>query len=352
MISYYTQVNVQHNFNRELLLEMFFSWLENSKNKIDHLEYHHENSFVYKEERKTLKIEDFNEYGVFGIQFTTSDNYKKAQFVVEIMFDESNHRLDLGFYKELNEDSRYISAISLPKIFVQLLQSDYILSDHQLKIQDQPIFLSYREYKQLMKHHFQLPLVVLIRNQKCIVNPFRLAEKLFGLAHVICVRCHDELSMKINYPNKDIEIIDSQNENKMIKQCYDAVLNYSIQEYTQSYMFDELVKARLHQEKASSEELENFYQESVLETQKEVNEYKELYQQTLDEYQTLCKKKEELEEYLKSMNNEVILSMNTNDSYKQELILEIIQKTLKNLDATKVYRKREVLTSILKENTK
>ena len=78
MISYCTQVNVNHDFNQNILIDMFLNWLDHSKNKINNLNYDYSSSFEYKEERKCLKIEDFNEVGVLGIQFTTSDNYKKA----------------------------------------------------------------------------------------------------------------------------------------------------------------------------------------------------------------------------------------------------------------------------------
>lgn len=351
MISYYTHIQVKENFNEEVLISLFLDWLNNSKNKIDNLNYEYQSSFEYVEERKQLKIEDFNEYQVFGIQFTTSDNYKKAQFVVEILYNYSNQTLDLGFYKELNEDSKYISAISLPKIFVTLLKSEYIKQDRDLIIQDEPIFLNYKQFKYLPKHH-DYPLVVLNKNKKCIVNPFKLAQKLFGLAHVICIRNNDDLSMKIYYPNDDIEKIEEDNEIKMIKECYDQVLDYSIQEHTQNYMFDELIKARLHEETKSSEEFENMVQTECNKLKKEVIELEKEHKEKYEEYLRLKKLIDEI--HNDNQNKQIeLLIMKENNEAKKELLKDLIERRMRALNTTnknKIYREKDIYESIMKEN--
>ena len=122
MIKYTAQVHVKKSFHRDILLSMFFQWLQTSKNRMEHFRYTNENPFVVRENRKCLKIEDFVEAKILGIQFTTSDNYKNAQFVVEVMYHYENQMLNLVFYKELNMDSKYIEAISVPKIFDMLLK--------------------------------------------------------------------------------------------------------------------------------------------------------------------------------------------------------------------------------------
>ena len=52
MISYYTHLNTKDNFNKEVLFSYFFEWLQTSKNKMYHLNYLNEDSFVYEENRK------------------------------------------------------------------------------------------------------------------------------------------------------------------------------------------------------------------------------------------------------------------------------------------------------------
>jgi len=331
---------------------MFLNWLDTSKNKIENLNYNYQSSFEYVEERKQLKIEDFKEYQIFGIQFTTSDNYKKAQFVVEILYNYSTQTLDLGFYKELNKDSKYISAISLPRIFVELLKSEYIQLDENLIIQDQPTFVNYNQFKNLSKN-YQLPLVVLTRNEKCIVNPFKLAEKLFGLAHVIVLRSKEDSTMKIYYQNNDVEMIYKDNETKMIKECFDQVLNYSIQEHTQSYMFDELIKTRLLQETKSSEEFENMYQSEFDKLNHEILVYESKHKEIYEEYLRLKKIKDEL--YMDQNNQKELLIMKENNEEKQELLIDLIKRRMRALntsDKNKIYREKDIYESIMEANNK
>ena len=347
MISYYTHLNTKDNFDKEVLFSYFFEWLQTSKNKMNDLKYSNESSFEYKENRKCLKIEDFNEYHILGIQFTTSDNYKKAQFVVEILYDYENQTIDLGFYRELNEDSKNISALSLPKIFIELLQSSYIQKDYELELSHQPMYISYKEYLELIKKNYDLPLVILTKNEKCCVNPFKLAEKVFGMAHVICVHTKKyEPSIQIYYPNHEFETIDST----ILNEIYKRILDYSIQEHSQSYGFDELIQARLHKEHESYKELENFYQLEFKQSQEELNEYEQLLIDTQNQYDSLMKRKQELEEQVNDSNLESILIMYQKDIKKQEIIMELIHKTLKSLADNEVYRKRDILNSILKEN--
>lgn len=347
MISYYTHINTRDNFNKEILFSYFFNWLQNSKNKMNDLIYLNESSFNYEENRKRLKIEDFYEYHILGIQFTTSDNYKKAQFVVEILYDYENHSLDLGFYKELNEDSKYISALSLPNIFIDLLKSNYIENDGGLSFEDKPMYVSYREYLKYMKHDYGYPVIVLTKNEKCCVNPFKLAEKVFGMAHVLCVNSkRHQPDIKIYYPNHECEIIDTT----ILNEIYKRIFDYSIQEHSQSYGFDELIQARLHNEHNSYKELEDFYELEFKLSQDELNEYEQLLLETQKQYEILVKRKEQLEEMMNEKDRESILIMDKKDIQKQKIIMELINKTLRSLADNEVYRKRDVLNAILEEN--
>ena len=62
MINFYTQVNVNETFDQEVLLEMFFAWMNATKiNKMDTLNYQNEVSYICEEEKKKLRIEDFKE---------------------------------------------------------------------------------------------------------------------------------------------------------------------------------------------------------------------------------------------------------------------------------------------------
>lgn len=85
-------------------------------------------------------------------------------------------------------------------------------------------------------------------------------------------------------------------------------------------------------------------------SQNELNEYEQLLIDTQNQYDSLMKRKQELEEQVNDSNLESILIMYQKDIKKQEIIMELIHKTLKSLADNEVYRKRDILNSILKEN--
>lgn len=349
MICYYTHINVNETFNQSVLISMFLEWLETSKNRINDLNYNQEKSFEYIEKRKQLLIEDFEEYKTFGIKFTTSDNYKKAQFVVEIMYQYELQTLDLRFYKELNEDSKYVSAISLPRIFMMILSSDYVEKDQNLMIQSKPIYMSYKEYNELLNEEHELPLVVLTFENKCCINPFKAAEKLLGLGHVVCIYSKKKPSISIQYSKYENEEIEASTEAKTIMDCFNRLLQYSLQTHDQNDSFDDLVHDRLYKQHASSQELEEFYQNEYEEVKKDVDEYEELLVQVQKEYNEIVLMKEKLEKKYLTFEKEAILFAKENDEQKREFVLDLINRTLRTFD-NKAYRKKDVLTSIKKEN--
>ena len=53
------------------------------------------------------------------LYFSTKDNYKNTLFIVEVIYDFIYEKIHLRFSKETSNESRYISAISIPKIFFQ-----------------------------------------------------------------------------------------------------------------------------------------------------------------------------------------------------------------------------------------
>lgn len=351
MIQYYAHVQVNDSFNRQVLLKFLFDWMANSKNKMESLNYQNEDSFIYKENRKILKIEYFKEADTLGIQFTTSDNYKKIQFVVEVMYNIINQTLDLGFYKELKVDSRYIEAISIPNLFVELLDSEYVLPDHSLKILKEPRFLSRKQLSEVYQDLPQLPLIILTKKERCLVNPFSLAKRCFGLAHVICLKTDKQPEIKVHYSNGNWISFPWMKESQLIKACYAEVLNDSVQEHAQSYMFDELLKSRLQEEMSVSTELENYYQVSVQEISQEVEEYRQIQKELMTEMEQLKKKKEKLERDVLALGKDTLFVTNENNPEKKELLLELIKKTLRSLNNNEIYRREDVCASILKENS-
>ena len=170
------------------------------------LNYDHSLYYSLKEKHKSLEIKDFKTKNILGIQFITDHNYKKNQFTIEILYHYQQEILELSFYKEISNESKYISKISIPKIFPMILESNYIQKDHDLSIQSTPHFINERTVNQLLKKSYHLPIIILYKNKKCLVNPFILNQELYGMCHIIVIPTNKEINyVQINYPNNEKE---------------------------------------------------------------------------------------------------------------------------------------------------
>lgn len=313
--------------------------------------------FSYQESHKELKIDDFQEKKIIGIQFITTDNYKKSKFIVEILYSYEHQTLDLGFYKEIKDDSKYISAITLPLIFKDLMLSSYIQKDQVLSIQDQPYFFNRKEYQKIIKNHFQLPIVVLYRHKKCCVNPFLLSQKILGIGHVLCVYNHEDVDKaEIIYPNEYKEIIEKRfNENIMMQEIGEKVRNYMIQENNQFYSFDDLLKLRLQNEHSqnilSSKEFEQYFQDEIVISQNELEQLKEEYLLLQEEYDKLKQTHQTLEKKMFKYNEEALLISYKQDHQEEiQCVYDIIEGVIQTFSSKAKYRKKDVLQSIMRRN--
>lgn len=353
MICFYTRVNVDEQFNKDILLNMFIEWLNSSsKNRMEGLDYNNEDSYIYKLDNKVLKIEDFNDYDVFAVQFVLNDYSRKSYFKVEVIYSYKDHGLELGFYKEINEESQFIDKISIPRIFKELLSSTYIVKDNDLEITKKPLFIQTREYHNITANEHQLPLIVLNRNKRCIVDPNKLNEEVFGIGHVLCVLNKKELEAKIIYPDGFIETVEEDKPYQMIKDIREKVRSYMIEESYQSYAFDDYMKLKLHKEhqiKADeNKELRKGFLEEIDELKELVTLLQQEYEEKKDIYTKLLEESNYLEQQLSLESKEPLLVLKTqdNEEYKQ-LVINTLTKFAKGLPLEDRFRKRDVLYSIL-----
>ena len=87
-----------------------------------------------------------------------------------------------------------------------ILGSNYIQKNHDLPIQSTPHFINERTVNQLLKKSYHLPIIILYKNKKCLVNPFILNQELYGMCHIIVIPTNKEINyVQINYPNNEKE---------------------------------------------------------------------------------------------------------------------------------------------------
>lgn len=354
MLCYSTLVDVSDEFNKEILLDFYFEWLNTTRNKMDGLYYNHESSFVYEVKNKKLRIEDFKEHSLLGIYFSTRDNEKNYEFNVEILYNYDYSTLLLNFYKKMHEDSRDITSLSLPRIFKSLLSSEYILKDYNLRIKKDPYFLDNNRYEKIMQTPHDFPIVVLTKNKKCLLHPYNLSEALFTIGHVLVINTDKKPTATIYYPDGSNENIDKYPEKYMTHLISEKVRNYLLENNLQYLTFDDYMRLRLeniHNEKKESlYEFESYFDNEITDLKHQVNKLKDDYDHYYQKYTLLIKQKDELEASLYTQSKEpLIISKDKDISQKQELLLDIMNETLRDLPEVETYRKRDVLVSIKEE---
>ena len=356
MLCYYTHLSVNDTFHRDILIHLFLKWLEESKNKMYQINYQNEIPFQYSERNKEIKIEDFTDHHVLAIQFITSDNYKKNQFTVEVMYSYQQQTLDLAFYKDINNDSRYISSTNIPNIFKTLLLSPYVYNNQSLPIQVEPYFINQYQLNKIKNQKQNLPLIILYRHKKCCISPFSLSEKLLGIAHVLCVNTskNNEI-IHIIYPDQTTEqIIYNHRERSTIEEIANKMRNNMIENQKFS-SFDDLQHDRLQQEHeenfTSSIEFVEYFEKEILRINEEIELLEEEFNQLSDEYDECKTYNQKLESLAKLYEKEpLILTKQADNEELFVFINEILEKNLTYLDNNDTYRKRDILQSILRRD--
>ena len=119
-----------------------------------------------------------------------------------------------------------------------ILWSNYIQKNHDLPIQSTPHFINERTVNQLLKKSYHLPIIILYKNKKCLVNPFILNQELYGMCHIIVIPTNKEINyVQINYPNNEKEKLFY--EKKFIQTLIQHIRYYMLQE-NEFYSFSEL----------------------------------------------------------------------------------------------------------------
>lgn len=324
MLFYYTKVQVNELMTPSLLIEQVIYWIQHTKNKMKDLNYDHSLYYSLKEKHKSLEIKDFKTKNILGIQFITDHNYKKNQFTIEILYHYQQEILELSFYKEISNESKYISKISIPKIFPMILESNYIQKDHNLSI------------------------IILYKNKKCLVNPFILNQELYGMCHIIVIPTNKEINyVQINYPNNEKEKLFY--EKNFIQTLIQHIRYYMLQE-NEFYSFSELQQFELLQsyqdDAISSVEVQELFLNEIKNIEKDIIDLQKEYQNKKDILEKLTNINQEYNHLLKQ-DDEALITIHQ-DNYKeyQEYIFSIIHKTLMNLSPDDTYRKRDLLKSI------
>lgn len=292
MLFYYTKVQVNELMTPSLLIEQVIYWIQHTKNKMKDLNYDHSLYYSLKEKHKSLEIKDFKTKNILG--------------------------------------------------------SNYIQKNHDLSIQSTPHFINERTVNQLLKKSYHLPIIILYKNKKCLVNPFILNQELYGMCHIIVIPTNKEINyVQINYPNKEKEKLFY--EKNFIQTLIQHIRYYMLQE-NEFYSFSELQQFELLQsyqdDALSSVEVQELFLNEIKNIEKDIIDLQKEYQNKKDILEKLTNINQEYNHLLKQEDEALITIHQDNYKEYQEYIFSIIHKTLMNLSPDNTYRKRDLLKSI------
>lgn len=360
MLCYHTHLEMNKDFNEDILYKMYFDWLQNTRNIMEGLNFDHVLPFSYHVHNKRLYIQEFD-HDILVIQFITSDNEKHTRFTVEIVYFKSEHRLDLNFSITMTNDSTYFRSVSIPNIFRSLINSSYTLKDQSFRINDQPVFRTYQEFQNTDVSQHKFPFVVINLNDKgkACINPFKLAKELIGVAHVICIRNSNDRFYKIMiyYPNNEIDMY-SLESNYDEKTHFNALShklrNAFIQETQNIYTlqkFQEIELRNQHQFNVEdNKQLHLDLSELVHEKSEELDICKTLYIDLLDKKQKLIEANEQLKKEIAKSKQVPLIVIDKQSKETRDFLFHFLEKSLNNLDPHETYRKRTILKSIIEKN--
>lgn len=353
MLCYYTVLKT-HQMTQDVLINMLLDWLEHSKNKMEGLSYTHRLPFEYQVGTKHLKIQLFAEQ-YFTIYFSTKDNYKNTHFIVEVIYDCKEEKIHLRFSKETSNESQYISAVSIPALFRNIIQSSYIQKDI-IPMSERACLVESIEEDQ--KNDYQLPVIYM---KTRLISAHRLAKEVLGLAHVCyCSKQKEEGCIDIIYPDHRKRTYTLSKKRRYQYQIYEIneiLRNELIQTYKDTMpSYEQFYQNQIYSQQTSTmkntQEYQNEFEKEIQRQQQEVDELKNLYDMLLLEQQKEQEKNMKLAK-MKEAYASPLLSIDDMDKVipYQKCLLQYIQRKAGYLDSThEIYRRLDILLSILKAN--
>lgn len=339
----------------------------------------------------TFQVVLFEDGVICAVRLCSVDG-RLAQWTADFILDTENKILAFQLYREALPDVAHIRReFSLPVLVQDVIAADFARKDEKLDITDKPHLLHTEDASWvadiiLRKQIYSLPIVYISCEYEghCVVNPYMLAEKLNGVAHVLYETTRElSFSLKsltdgknpyagaieIFYPNGKRRILPRQLEGSHSKKVY-SIVNTVIEHMAQLHIDSRYSLTQLQSNKlqmqlknvvrkgeadsAEYKELEAMYEELLKQKQDQIGELKGQLESALDSVRKLENQLEYQGYQLESIDGIPILSYGTErDLYpneQQSLLIEIIEKEKER--SRRPSRRYDILKSVIEENDK
>ena len=351
MLCYYA-VFPTKNLNQDILIDFLWDWLEHSKNKMEGLYIEKTFQFEYEVDHKHLKLQIFDEK-YFTIYFSTQDNDKNTHFIVEVIYDMLEEKIYLRFSKETSHDSRYISAVSIPVLFKNILVSPYIKSDiYPLSYKAHHV----KDIEAMKVQEHQLPILYM---HTTYIDANLLARKMLGLAHVCYCKNQKEEGYIEIIDDHESRIFQLNKKRQSLYQIYELnelLRNEIIKKY-KNHMpsYEQLYQNQiLHQQNMTMKNAYDYQEEfkkEIKRQQIEVDELKDIYHMLMEDKQKAQKQNQKLMQVGQYHDALIYVDHMDKIASYHDCLLQYIQHKAHDLETTQeIYRRLDILNAILKKN--
>ena len=379
-----SKIPVTEKLTMSKFVDLAVKWVLSSRNyNFDSFAWNGSSDEVFTGNNGELfQVSIFEEENIGAIHFSSTDN-RSIKWTTDFILSFDDHVLAFQLYREAPPNVEYVHrAFSIPSLVNNIIEAGFAASDNGIDITGKPIIIHDDDadwIKDILLRNkaFNLPLVYLscVKNTHCVVNPYMLAEKLNGVAHVIYETSRSisfqlySLTNSLNpyggaveiiYPRGNRRILPSHltgSHNQKVYYIVNAVFNHLNQiQVEDRFSWSQLQAKKLHKQlscalQKQEQESQNY---SILETTYEeiIEEKENRIKQLSDQLASANTSIEQLEIQLASIGAiPVIVLGEEADMYPNEqkaFLVEIIDKELKSTpDNT---RKNHVLQSLLAAN--
>lgn len=388
-----SKIPVKETCTKEAFVALAVSWVTKSRN-------YDFSPFAWDEKSEMLQVSPtgatfqvslFEEGEICAVRLCSVDN-RSTQWTADFILDTKNGVLAFQLYRDALPDVAYVRReFSLPILVQDVISANFVRNDENLEIIDKPHLLHTEDASWvadviLRKQVYSLPIVYISCEYEghCVVNPYMLAEKLNGVAHVLYETTRElSFSLKnltngknpyagaveIFYPNGKRKILPKQLQGSHSKKVY-SIVNTVIEHMAQLHIESRYSLTQLQANKLQAQlktvvrkgeadskeykELEAMYEELLKQKQDQIGELQGQLESALDSVKKLENQLEYQGYQLETVDKIPVLAYGKErDLYpneQQSLLIEIIEKE-KEL-SRKPSRKYDILKSIVEENNK
>lgn len=379
-----SKIPVSENFTPSVLVNLAIEWVTNSRNyNIEPFSWDGSSEFMKTGKNGELfQVVIFESEKTCAIHFVSTDN-RLIKWTTDFILDIENNVLAFQLYREAPADIPFVhKAFSLPTLVKKIIELGYTNLDNGIETKSCPILIADEDVDFvsniiLRKTTFALPVVYISCEKEghCIINPYMLAEKLNGVAHVlyeisrsVSFRLKEKTNGKnpysgaieVFYPKGNRKFLPSQLTGTHSNKVY-TIVNSVFEHLNQLRVEDRFSWSQLQANKLRKQLYITI--QSKEQNSKDYHEFEQMYEELLAEKESQIKRLSDqlssanhsigqLEAQLTAVKNIPVLILGEEqDLYpyeQQSILVEVLEKELRSAKSNS--RRAHIFLSLISAN--